>query len=635
LNPSIEKLLQSSNYLMSLFLQIRRLTLQTATGGVFQSVPMNEQLEIKWKWGCLVALAMVVLASYPQLRFLAARGGSWAGVYAYVDVDEVAYSAYVQSLIDGRSRKNDPYTGRDELDGKPLPESLFSVQFIPPYVAAIPARILGLSSSTVFIFLMPVMAATTALTLFWVLAITTHDSRVAATGVLVVLCLSTFVSGQGPSRILFGTPVQWNYLPFLRRYVPGMVYPLFLAIFGLAWRAITSRDGRYVARSVGAGLMIGLLVFSYFYLWTAAIAWVCCLAIACLVARPPALNRILGSVSIMLVVATSSLIPYLMLLSQRSDSTDQAQALALTRRPDLLRPSELLAFILLAILVRLIFVRRLSGKDPAVLFVISLLLLPLAVFNQQLITGRSLQPFHYEMFVTSYCLLMAAVIGCRILVRARSLPPWVLSHRALFWIAVLSFMYGINSASAISGATLNENLVRDNSLIVGRRLRELGRQDPGMVFTVHSQQGETLPTLAPEPLLWAFHMAVFPGTRESELKERFYHYLYYSGIPPDELRQLLASKSFAVLTTLFGPGREAAHLTANFRPVTPQEAEEEVRLYSEYIGAFDRQTAGRYLLSYLVVPVDAKFDATNIDRWYQRDEGERVGDFILYRLKLR
>lgn len=597
-------------------------------------MPMNEQPEVVWKWGLLVAFAMMMLALYPQLHLWAERGRSWAGVYAYVDTDEVAYSAYVQALIDGRPRKNDPYTARDELTGKPLPDSLFSVQFVPAYMVAIPARMLGLSSSYIFIILMPVIAASTALTLFWLLAITTKDSRLAAVGVLVVLCLSTFVSGQGPSRALFGSPVRWNYLPFLRRYVPGMVFPFFLAVFGLLWRAVTVEHDRYAARSLGAGVSIGLLIFSYFYLWTAAVAWVACLTIALLLGRPVPLKRVIHSVSITGLITVSALIPYLILLSQRSVSTDQVQALAMTYRPDLFRPSELLSLGFLAVLLWMLFLRRVALKDPDVLFVLSLLLLPVVLFNQQLITGRSLQPFHYEEFVTSYCVLLAAAIGYGILARTKSLPSWLVSSRALFWIAILSFTYGVNSASGISRAALNDNLVRDKSVAVGNRLRELSREDPGIVFPVEPRQAESLPSLAPQPMLWALHMAVFPGTESEEMKERFRFYLYYSSISSEELRRLLASKSFAVLTALFGPGREAAHLTADFKPVTPQEAEEEVRQYGNYIHAFDQQTAAKYPLSYLIVD-RSKFDSSNIDKWYERDEGEQVGDFTIYRLKLR
>jgi hypothetical protein len=37
----------------------------------------------------------------------------------------------------------------------------------------------------------------------------------------------------------------------------------------------------------------------------------------------------------------------------------------------------------------------------------------------------------------------------------------------------------------------------------------------------------------------------------------------------------------------------------------------------------------------LVVRADGEPDYANLDRWYQRDAGERIGGFVLYRLKLR
>jgi hypothetical protein len=36
-----------------------------------------------------------------------------------------------------------------------------------------------------------------------------------------------------------------------------------------------------------------------------------------------------------------------------------------------------------------------------------------------------------------------------------------------------------------------------------------------------------------------------------------------------------------------------------------------------------------------VVPTDGNFDFANLDRWYERDAGERVEAYTLYRLKLR
>lgn len=55
----------------------------------------------------------------------------------------MAYASYLKALIDGRPRKNDPYTGRDDSADHPQPESLFSIQFAGPYTIAILARISG------------------------------------------------------------------------------------------------------------------------------------------------------------------------------------------------------------------------------------------------------------------------------------------------------------------------------------------------------------------------------------------------------------------------------------------------------------------------------------------------------------
>ncbi len=539
---------------------------------------MDQEKDIQWKWGMLAALALMLLALYPQIHLWAHEGRSWSGAYAYFDRDEVAYSAYLQALIDGRPRRNDPYTGYDQ-QGVALPESLFSIQFVAPYLAAIPSRLLGLSASTVFIALMPVVAVLSALALFWLLAMITGDSRLAAVGVLVILCLSTLLSGQGPIGALLGEQFGWSYLPFLRRYLPALPFPFFLAMFGLVWRAISGNGKQALVACIGAGLIVALLNFSYFYLWSGAIAWLACLAIFWLIVRPKGWQRLLYSLSVTGVISVLAAIPYVILLKDRAESSDHVQAMVYTRRPDLFRPSEVFSFILLAAVAYFIARRRLSLKDSRVLFLISLLLLPLVVFNQQILTGRSLQPFHYEEFVSSYCVLIAVVIGWGIFCRHRSHPSFWASKRAMFWIAIVSFAYGANGASGISRAAFNDNLVHDQTVVVGDRLRELYRQNEGIVFPVDLRQGDILPTFAPAPVLWAVHISVFPGSELPELKERFYHFLYYSHVSPEELNKLLTSRSYVVSLALFGYERMGSHFVGDFKPITDEEISREVRFY--------------------------------------------------------
>jgi hypothetical protein len=97
----------------------------------------------RWIAAILVALALAFITSIPQLYLCYERGQKWNGSFATFDMDELAYSAYANALADGRPRRNDPYNGKDNQDF----ESLFSIQFLPPYVLSSVARILNVSVS--------------------------------------------------------------------------------------------------------------------------------------------------------------------------------------------------------------------------------------------------------------------------------------------------------------------------------------------------------------------------------------------------------------------------------------------------------------------------------------------------------
>ena len=184
---------------------------------------------------------MVLLSLYPHVHFRISRGTEWNGSYAAIEGvgDEVAYSAYVNALIDGRPRRNDPYSGRDDEIKNRQAESLFSIQFVPAYSIALAARTLGVSAATAFIVLTPLAAGAASLVLFWFLVMATRDDRLAATGTIVILCLGTVVGGHGLLAGLFSGEPLYSYLMFLRRYQPAASFPLFLLFCGVVWRTLT------------------------------------------------------------------------------------------------------------------------------------------------------------------------------------------------------------------------------------------------------------------------------------------------------------------------------------------------------------------------------------------------------------
>jgi hypothetical protein len=110
---------------------------------------------------------------------------------------------------------------------------------------------------------------------------------------------------------------------------------------------------------------------------------------------------------IVLVFAIAALIPYLSMLGHRAATVDAAQALAFTHRPDLFRLPEIVS------LLALLLIGMGAAKGPfefqnSVTIVAGSLALSVIVdFNQQIITGRTLQPVHYEWFIANYCALLA------------------------------------------------------------------------------------------------------------------------------------------------------------------------------------------------------------------------------------
>ena len=184
------------------------------------------------------------------------------------------------------------------------------------------------------------------------------------------------------------------------------------------------------------------------------------------------------------------------------------------------------------------------------------------------------------------------------------------------------------------------NVLRDKAYPVGRRLTELAAGDNDahskVILPFDIAVGDDLPTIAPQGVLWARHQHVFAGVTWQENKERYYQYMYYTGVDPEELAASMKSgRDFVSVIALFGWGRHTDRLSADYKPLTYAELDHEADLYADYIEHFDPRTAGNRPVDLAITRADEEPDWTNVDRWFLRDEGEQVGDFVLYKLQLR
>src|ERR1044072_5137961 len=110
---------------------------------------MTQLKRIRWQYVAVPVVIVLFLSVYPQLNVWMAKGSNWNGAYVVSNYDEVAYSSYVNSIISGRPRKNDPFIGKDNIQG----ETLYSIQAIPAFSIAYVAKVFGLSASSAFVVL--------------------------------------------------------------------------------------------------------------------------------------------------------------------------------------------------------------------------------------------------------------------------------------------------------------------------------------------------------------------------------------------------------------------------------------------------------------------------------------------------
>ena len=598
--------------------------------------------EIRWLFGVLAGCAMALLSLYPQLQLWQTSGTHWKDAVAYNQGlgDEVAYAAYVNALIEGRPRRNDPYTGRDNQPNAPQPESLFSIQFIPAYAIALPARWLGLSATKAFIILTPLMAFGSALAVFWLLAAVTRNDRLAAVGAVFVLCFGALASAEGVVASLASANTHFDYFPFLRRYQPAASFPLFPIFCGLVWRLLT-REGKRLRTAILAGAIFGLLVFSYFYLWTAAAAWLAAVGVLWLIARADDRISVVKHLTVVALVAAVALLPYAFLIS-RSRASEGVQALVLSRRPDLFSAPELLGALVLITLSIGVLRNKIALPDQRVLFAAAFALLPFIVLNQQIITGRAMQPIHYKGFIANYSALIAIVICGALGWRKRSGETWQLSRRALVWVAIAALEWGAIETyqAANKSAEANNKAVADMAVYV--RLNERARHEPPdkreeLVLFSDPRTADGAPAASPLAVLWAPHLLVYTSTTPVESKARLYQQLYYTGFGAGELDTYFHSSAvyYGYAAGMFGFDRIIDGLNSTAKPITSRELNDEVLAYTKYVADFNEESASSPKISYLVIPSGDESRLANLDRWYERDAGEQIGKFTLYHLKLR
>ena len=258
-----------------------------------------------------------------------------------------------------------------------------------------------------------------------------------------------------------------------------------------------------------------------------------------------------------------------------------------------------------------------------------------------------MQPHHFANFVVNYAVLLGVVLCVTVLWK-------MISTRVLILAAALFFSWGlVEVALPALLATVSSAVAGDQMIPTFLRLKELSNQDgtiaglrtegraPALVFSPNIGAILLLPTWIPQGTLLDMRGLDFGSVSPQERREFFYLHVYYSKVDVESFRNALNDRSddlemnFYARSVMFSYDRVIPGLGYQFKPIQPDEIEREIQAYQAFAKSFSRGEAIVRPLTYAVIPSDRNFDFANLDHWYERDAGERVGDYTLYRLKLR
>jgi hypothetical protein len=455
----------------------------------------------------------------------------------------------------------------------------------------------------------------------------------------VIFAGGALAAGEGAIPEILFDGFSYPYFPGFRRYIPAMAIPAFFAFCGLVWELLNESERRRQLIYGGlAVLCFAYTVFSYFYIWTTAAAFLACLLLVWLVFRRENRREDVKKMAVLGAACLVPLLPYAYLLSQRSETLEHVQLLVLTRAPDLARVPIYISIACLFLIALGLVLRLIRLEDRSTLFALATALVPIVVFNQQIITGRSLQPIHYQVFIGNYVAALALMLTLGILWAKALREARPFATAVCVVLAVAGTAWGLVECHYTVRVLNEANVERDEALPVAKRLEELAsaEADPHRttVLAYNRILSDDLPSVAPQNVLWARHQHVFAGLSWEESKERYYQFLYYSGVDEAGLNYLLHN-DFVSSIALFGWGRHTDRLSFDAKPLTYGEIAEEVRRYAAYRNSFGIEQASNPMLSYVVVDNGSDTGMTMLDRWYERYDPEVIGKYTLYRTRLR
>lgn len=578
------------------------------------------------------ALCVGVLYVAPHVFFMVSLGDAYRGIPMMLSANEDEYLMRIQEIIDGHPSLGSPvfYEYKNEPPLSPP---------VGEFFYALPTLIFGVSPVTTLIaskFFLPALLFLLVYSLVWRLSGTTSG----ATHKLTALAAACFIT-LGYDLIDYRT--IWSFLIgavspgsslLWSRPVNPILGALFLFSFLLSIFALCEGTRRRKTAVVFATIFLVCMFGSYFFSWGVAVSVLAVLTLLLLVRRE---YKTAGTLALIVPLSMLCALPYFIAMWSASgnpwyETSLLRSGLFLTHYPLWNKLLLTTLFFFLAMVAVDFFLKKRKGIAFRFVswhwFCLSLLFGGLWVYMQQLVTGRTVWPYHF----VQYTIPLSIVVGMTVL--EQSIRQY---SRYLYLILI--------SITILSSVTLG--IYTQVSVYAKFRPYYVELQHYGALFTwLNAQESDcvVLQTSLEEHtgldhLIPAFtHCNLYDSTSLYSLlpEERILHNylvrLYFRGVDPNAVEEFIHTSDSSARDYLSSNWKGVFGVT-DFPDFSDPLFEERLKafpqLYREFTEKDFATELKKYRLDYIVIKGMPSTNAENLVR--NRDVLYSDNDFRVYR----
>jgi len=396
----------------------------------------------KHQLALVISLLIGVLYVAPHLVFRLSLGDAYRGIPIMQTANEDEYLFRIQEILDGHPSLGSPvffeYKNQPPL-APPVGEFFY----------ALPSILLGISPATVIHwsrFFLPALLFFLAYLL--IRRLSGDESKASlwagVVGALVITLGYDLVDYRTVLHYLAGTDSPGHFLLWSRPVNP-ILGALFLFSLFLVALSLMERPHRPLPRIMLAAAFLALMFGSYFFSWGMALS-VLAVLVGSLILRKQ--YRTAGVLSLIVPLGIVFALPYWLGAWKAAQHPEYAASVLrsgmfLTHYP-LENTLLLVALLLYALILCFDFVQKRRQDIPYPietwhLLTLSFLLGGFIAFDQQVITGKTIWPYHFVQYTIPLSIITGFVLLARV-VRTYSGTVWM---SAIGFCATASVLFGI------------------------------------------------------------------------------------------------------------------------------------------------------------------------------------------------